>query len=1521
LQETIVKKAFRFVVYTVVVSLFLIAILLGMTQTAIFKEWIRQYAEDEAAKYLNGELTVGKISGTLVTGLTLHDVIWRYDDERAIYLRSLNVDINPIGFLHREIHIQNLVLMNPSVDMKKSADGVLNLSQLVRKRERSGDEIPDSAAPVPAEPWTYRLDNLEILGGEFRYRNMAADAKPVRAYPVAFPKLDYRDIHLENLYITMSVLSDGRNHSLDIRSLNFSVNDPSFSVSHLSLDAVFSPQRTQINRLRLITDRTNVNVTGGIADFNLLGKNEGPIEEKEMTVSLYADRFHFDDLKMFIPAVWFLEGDARVDMEANGTLNEVAIEHAVVSLGRTNLDLTGTLAHVTEGSELFIDASFSDSRIDPAEVVLLLPHYPIPDYGHIGVMDVSARFVGKPRDFTATLDLFTSVGLYSGELDLDLTGPLLVYDGSVVTRNAKIESLLDQRGLPDDLSGIVRLRGEGTKLGDLLTDAELAIDHMSVGGIAFDDLYATARAREHAVTLTASGFMEQSTFTLDAYSNITDVRDAPFDLRLTMNSLDMSRILKDTSYVSNLTFTLAANGTGLTPQSFLGEAAIQLEPSSFRGYEFRGEPLYVSLEEIDNGFREMNVRSEIVDLYLAGEFDLPTITGIAYDHLRQLVGTIREDIEGIVTGTAAEVGEYVSAIEITTPLDTVYDIDFKNLDPIAIFLGRDSYHLEIAGKVYGYFRAVDSMLRLGGDIEVEHFLFLSDEQRILIDRVRGKYNIDNDFGTRGLYGIFSEFAIGADGVYTPTLVVTDAEVRGDLRGTEWNISSKAVIDTTVAIEIDVMNRFEATALESSITHVNLKYGEFDFENRDTLALRYNRDGLWIESFSLYHNTQSTIDVSGLYARDNHHFIDFALQNIDLGDLHRLAIPEAVGMRQPIFEGNIDLVGGIGGRTDSLYGNFDVRVYDVEYAGLSFGMMNGTVEFGRGTLRLRADVADAENSDRTVFSLSGQMPFEPFPMNGGDRIPNGPVDMHIFSEGFDLSIIDAFVRDLRNFRGSMTSDVSITGTIEDPLYGGTLEVVNGQFLFSPTNVMYEFSGRLEPRQNELLISSLELRNRRRDLPDGRMNFSGSIQTRGLTINTFNVQANGQLMVLRTAARRPGDAFYGDLVIATGGSGLRLAGSLEESSLTGNVLIRSANLTFPPARTTAYDRTGSIVNYIAIEDLGEDDEGLTPLETFYRDLARAQRNGTRTEQPGRSFIDGLDYDVVVQTDGRVELTMVFNQTTGEELVARIETSSLRMYRDELTGLRLIGAVEIVDPSAYSFYRRFEARGRLTFVGPPDNPELGITATYTGQRVPVQTASMDPSAEAQTTAGTPEQVVVQLDITGDRYEPKLGIKLLVNNEAWEGDVETDAISFILTGRFQSELDSGDYRTISADFGRGIPATFMSGVATTLLSNVFSEFLRNEVRFIRTAEIVWYGGNIMETAELRISGELRNFYWTIGGRVFNDIGNTNFSFQIPMGPVFNSDRWTNLFLELERRSQRIEYSEDPRPVNAARLYYSISF
>src|SRR5205085_2626574 len=152
---------------------------------------------------------------------------------------------------------------------------------------------------------------------------------------------------------------------------------------------------------------------------------------------------------------------------------------------------------------------------------------------------------------------------------------------------------------------------------------------------------------------------------------------------------------------------------------------------------------------------------------------------------------------------------------------------------------------------------------------------------------------------------------------------------------------------------------------------------------------------------------------------------------------------------------------------------------------------------------------------------------------------------------------------------------------------------------------------------------------------------------------------------------------------------------------------------------------------------------------------------------------------------------------------------------------------------------------FVGQWDNPELDIQAKYEDYgSVPTGDSLQE------------QKVIVELNISGTRYEPKpdIGMKVQLrpdeepvdwSTRAKGGDVQSDAISFIITGKFRDQLTSKDQQEIGASLG----SSTGSSVASSVLSGVLTDYLKREFPFIRSADVSYQGGSFQQGANVNVS------------------------------------------------------------------------
>ncbi|MBI4810233.1 MAG: translocation/assembly module TamB domain-containing protein [Ignavibacteriales bacterium] len=413
----------------------------------------------------------------------------------------------------------------------------------------------------------------------------------------------------------------------------------------------------------------------------------------------------------------------------------------------------------------------------------------------------------------------------------------------------------------------------------------------------------------------------------------------------------------------------------------------------------------------------------------------------------------------------------------------------------------------------------------------------------------------------------------------------------------------------------------------------------------------------------------------------------------------------------------------------------------------------------------------------------------------------------------------------------------------------------------------------------------------------------------------------------ATRKTSPSVYGILFTETDPAGVSLKGTLNRPYLTGKLFIREANLTFPPTKTTQLANSNLSLQYRVLDDTSKVITTDQKVSKYY--VAAEESSDTTLDQPLESpIIDRLRYNVVVETRGPTTLTMIFTPTTGEELYAELDGKVSVVNEQGVAAI--YGEIEVSPRSYYNFFKRFDASGKLKFVGQWNNPELDIQANYEGykQETSQQISEQQPGKQAVPDGSQlkEQKVIVELKITGTRYEPKLSMGMKVHEKTGEepvdystlakgGDVQSDAISFIITGKFRDELTSREQQEFT-DLG----AATGTSVASSLLSSIFSDVLKREFPFIRRADVTYRGGSVQEGTSVNVTATAFKGYLRVGGKIFQDIGNANVSYQLSLGDFFNATSIRNLYFEIQRKVEG-DNPEDKKLTNEARFFYRFSF
>ena len=118
---------------------------------------LRRLAVSQAAKYLTGELTVGRLTGSLLHDVVLDDVTLTQDDGVVIHAARISVRYDWRALVQRHLVLDDLVVEQPMLRIAQGSAG-WNVGQLLRKRDSTG------------EPLALLIDRMRLVNGDVEIR-------------------------------------------------------------------------------------------------------------------------------------------------------------------------------------------------------------------------------------------------------------------------------------------------------------------------------------------------------------------------------------------------------------------------------------------------------------------------------------------------------------------------------------------------------------------------------------------------------------------------------------------------------------------------------------------------------------------------------------------------------------------------------------------------------------------------------------------------------------------------------------------------------------------------------------------------------------------------------------------------------------------------------------------------------------------------------------------------------------------------------------------------------------------------------------------------------------------------------------------------------------------------------------------------------------------------------------------------------------------------------------------------------
>jgi hypothetical protein len=1514
------RKRFFLPIFVLFVSLPILIFLFSYTR--FFNERVRDILTSIVNEETNARLYIGEIHGSILTSFRIDGAALVYHDAPIALIDTIEVSHVPLSLLTRTAEVLHVNLINPRFYLTRFKDGTYNVDHISKGKSKPGGKFD----------WTLILRSLRIRGGEFFLYDSTRADDSAHFYSGVSPASDFSGnvglwfdlshFSLTDINLQASASLSDNKLSVGMKNISLNIVPAGLRIDTLRFDLSSSDAGTEVSNLNLEIGHSRVHADIALVGQNLLRSLDvRELRQKRFTASVESYGIGIGDVEKFIDLPINPAGFFNLECFASGSLDTLNVRRFILATDSSYIPVSGRFFDVVDSS-MKMDIRTSNAVININELNMMLSksvppgNRPVlPDLGQLVVVD--AALEGRPDDFGMEVRLRNGSEEIAGSSHISSVS----YEGKFTFKGIDVGRLI-MPDLKTQFTGGLSFSLKKSSGNIPQGIANLEIDSSSYGDIAI-----------HGGTVSLSSYHDSLYMKFSLSTSKGNLRCAAFadadrknyNIQAAFNTLDISAFLHQPALAGSFSGSAQLTGVGFDVDSTDVRGMVRVNHGMLGDLPIDSSSFLITLNTKGRE-KTLDVRSPFLDASVNGNFvlhELPSQFSVIFSTIAQqfrdrFAGGSNDGVP-VVQGGPVNVG----GLSRTNIGKFNASVGIKLKD--ARFLGRLLSLQQLSGSqsVHMDISSDGNRFSANGEAVIDTLEYATrDTSSLKADStVVNAFNVDVQFSlvsNNGLSmwdstnwavnGNFDQLSINGTRLVSKVLKIN--YVSDDtLHGKVLSVSALGTIgggrdSSLVEFYVDATGNVKADSINVvASTLVGKIYG-VSFSSDGPVNLTYSP-----ETFKIYpavfsaglgneaSGMQSKVICAGTYSLKDGADINLMFSHAGLSALQKLATLDTSLLRlNGEINGDVNFSRNDSESTISI--NF--KGSDIVYNGSKAKLIAGNVKINNGDYaELSAQLSKQNDSTQHALLIDGIVPLS--------DSSNKALNLSLTADSLDISFLAPFIPGLNDFGGQVTGAMDVSGKYSSPRFKGSLHVTNGRLFLAVNRIPYSFHGTLVGQGDDrLVLSPLEIEsvfNRTTET----MTALGSLRIDNNTISEFNIDLNGTLLALNSTSRSSEQGIYGEAVVGSGEGGLKLKGSLARPLLEGAVKIQSADLTLLPLQSKS-ESVGQQIVYRFVADTTK--KGLSgKVSTESESLNRNDKtNGTTINeqvQSSGSILDSLRYNLSVETKDNVGLMMIFDPYTNEKLYALLGG---HLTLSNLSGsMVLTGDVNVQNNSYYDFYKHFAASGKLIFTGDPLNPTLDITAEYQGDHY------------TDTSTTKPQTVVVQIKITGTFNAPKPEISMTVDNTPFQGDPQTNAVSFILTGQFEDELTSSAKQTTANSIWSQAGAAAIGSFGSSVLSGVLTNLFAEQFSFIQSIGLQYNPNSNITDPNLQIRSKIGRATLTLQSPLANvtsDISNTGFSVTYPM-PFMS-----NLVAEASRNVAVTNRTLNQREtVDMLRFYLQLSF
>ena len=588
--------------------------------------------------------------------------------------------------------------------------------------------------------------------------------------------------------------------------------------------------------------------------------------------------------------------------------------------------------------------------------------------------------------------------------------------------------------------------------------------------------------------------------------------------------------------------------------------------------------------------------------------------------------------------------------------------------------------------------------------------------------------------------------------------------------------------------------------ELKLNNLRLQFDTSVWASTRVAALHWGQAGIDVENLELRNGPNGRIYVNGFIPKQGNANLDIAVDNLNVGDV--IALTQSAVNASGLISLNVHATGTLD--NPQFKGAFGAT--DLVYNGTTVAEVHGNVDYANQTLTGRAQAT--RSGGQPFLIAEGTVPIN-LAITGvtGSRFPaNRQIALNINADSLPLDLIPQLSDYVSNVSGRASGSFKVGGTLNKPQLTGQFALHEGRAHVIPAGIdLNQIEASIRMLGDSVVVDSVAANNK------GRMILTGGIGLGSLTAPSFDLKLrvdNAQILNNKRGHLR---------VSAT----LAMVGPFKDAHVTGDVRIREGVVNIPPP-----DNKNLV---------GQSDPALfSVIDT----AVMADRELFPSQSP---LLANLRMDVNLRVD--------------RDVFVRSREANIEVYSDGDLGVHVNRAKETLvldgvllsERGEYTFMtRRFTIkRGSATFI---NSTELNPTLQATGEYLVRQ-----PNREA---------INIQIVVGGTLRSPNISL----TSDAQPPIPQSDLLSYLAFGQSSSSLvqlegsgltnGSGGSNVVGA--GAALASKQLAGIALGVFADQIAgsaaQSLGADVFTITPADVQTDVGNFLRATQFEFGKYIKS-------------------------------------------------------------------